>query len=879
MRLTIAGVVLATVAAYGAQWAPAVQRIADAAPVRSPAEALASFSLPANYRVELVVSEPLVQDPILIDWDISGRLWVVELPGYMRDITSPGELDPVGRIVVLEDTNADGAMDKRTVFTDQLVQPRALMVLERGVLVGEPPNIWLLKDTDGDLHVDGKELIATGYGRAETNVEVNANGLHWALDNRIYVAGTGADMYLRFKDAKFEVHRSLSRGQWGITSDDAGRIFRNHNESVLHVDLVPTPYYTRNPNLLRTRGSHEPLTDPNGNINAVWPARQTPGTNRAYQHGVLRDDGTLASFTAACAPTVYRGDRLPSELQGNVFVAEPAANLVSRIVVFDDGTGLRAKKAYERAEFLTSTDERFRPVHLSNAPDGTLYIVDMYRGIIQHRTYITEYLRDQIASRRLEQPTGLGRIYRVMHESTVRDSSRVPPETSWLVGQLSHPNGWRRDAAQRTLIERGATTITPTLSHMARQDSTGRLHALWTLDALDAIEPAQVLAALKENPRALRVAAIRIAERWLGDAKHPVTAAVVKMTGDGDRQVRHQLSASIGALPAPLRESSAVALLQRHANDPVVMDATLSSLRGSEKVVLETLLADASPPTSSRETAVAMLAATLVRGAQDAEVQAVFARLGNDSTPRWQRSALLRGAEIALTGAPMPGTAPARGAAPAATATAPPCPTCPGGRAGPGGAYAFPRPADWPAASTPASSGRGGGPRLRLNREPLALTKLAGATADEFSARAVSVLTRVEWPGKPGAAAADPPLTAEAQRRFNAGQEIYRNICQACHQPDGRGQDRLAPSLIGSTFALAAPDVPIRILLHGKEGTVGLMPPIGATLNDEQIADVLTYIRREWGHTGAPVDAATVRTIRATTAGRTRPWTDVELRR
>ena len=199
------------------------------------------------------------------------------------------------------------------------------------------------------------------------------------------------------------------------------------------------------------------LQDPSGNVNEVWPAHQTPGTNRAYQHGVLRTDGTLATFSAACAPTVYRGDRLPAELYGNVFVAEPTANVVSRLMLSDDGRTLRARKAYGQTEFLTSTDERFRPVHLSNAPDGTLYVVDMYRGVIQHHTYITEYLRDQIASRVLEQPIGLGRIYRVVHERTTRDRTTLgaTPASSQLVSLLSRPNGWWRDTAQRLLVERG----------------------------------------------------------------------------------------------------------------------------------------------------------------------------------------------------------------------------------------------------------------------------------------------------------------------------------------------------------------------------------------------------------------------------------------
>lgn len=196
------------------QWPPAVEKISASAPVFSPAEALATFSMPSGYRLELVASEPLIQDPVAIDWDGSGRLWAIELPGYMRDMMSTGEYDATGRIVVLEDKNDDGSMDTRTVFADGLIQPRALKVLDRGALVGEPPNVWLLKDSDRDLRVDGKELVATGYGRRETNVEVNANGLYWALDNRIYAAGIGVDMYLRWqggpdRDTEVAVTRSV----------------------------------------------------------------------------------------------------------------------------------------------------------------------------------------------------------------------------------------------------------------------------------------------------------------------------------------------------------------------------------------------------------------------------------------------------------------------------------------------------------------------------------------------------------------------------------------------------------------------------------------------------------------------------------------------
>jgi mono/diheme cytochrome c family protein/glucose/arabinose dehydrogenase len=853
-------------------WPPGVQKVSGESPVLSPADALKTFYMPPGYHLELVASEPLVQDPTVMDWDLAGRLWVVEMTGFVRDLQTPEpNLDPIGHVVVLEDTNHDGTMDKRTVFADGLILPRALKVLDNGVLVGEPGSLWLMRDTNGDLRADTKELITHAYGRLEGSVEGNANSLYWGLDNWIHTSGS--EVYFRLKDGKVEVQPTLSRGEWGATQDDAGRIYRNTNESALHVDFVPTPYFMRHPTLLRTRGSYESLEDDANTLNTVWPVRPNPGTNRAYQTGIDRADGSLAKFTAVCAPMVYRGDRLPAELYGNVFVADPAANLVSRIVLSDDGTTLRARKAYENAEFLASTDERFRPVYLSNAPDGALYVVDFYRGIIQDRASTTVYLRDHILARKLDQPTGLGRIYRVVHDTTRLDNPApfATATSAQLVEALSHPNGWRRDTAQRLLVERGARSLVPTIVKLAEDatDFRTRLHALWTLDGIDSLQPATVTKALADSSRDVRASAIRLSERWLGDANSPLQAEVLKRLDDSDWSVRQQLAASLGALPPGARETAIASLLERYADDPVALDAALSGLRGSETTVLEKLLVS-STQSPQRDAALTMLAATVVRSGQDTAVQKVLLWLGDESRPGWQRSAVLRGAEVAVLGAAMPGEPTGRrGGSASAGAGALPCPTCPGGRAGPGGAYAFTRPAV-------TGGGRGGTRVVRLNAEPKALSALAAQT-DDLGARASRVIAGLEWPGKPGAAAPVPPLTAEEQLRFDAGREVYKNICQACHQPDGRGQDKIAPSLIGSAFALGAPEVPARILLNGKEGPIGLMPPVGSVLGDDQIAAVLTYVRREWGQTGSAVEPAVVKTVRALTAGRTRPWTNDEL--
>jgi mono/diheme cytochrome c family protein len=877
MKLTavatlLAATIVTAYAQHAGQWPPGVQTVPDESPALSPADEMKTFFLPPGYHVELVASEPMVQDPVWIDWDADGRLWVVEMLGYMHDLPATGERDAVGRISVLEDTNHDGKMDKKTVFMDGLVLPRTVKVLEHGVLIGEPPHLWLARDTNGDLKADTKEPVCDCYGQAMGNVEHNANGLLWALDNWMHTSET--DVFFRLKNGKIETRKTLSRGQWGASQDDFGHIYRNSNESALHVDLVPSPYYARNPDLPRTRGSYEFMGDPN-ELNATYPVRPNRGVNRGYVNGQLRADGTLATYTAVSAPMVYRGDRLPRELYGNVFVAEPAGNLVSRMIVTDDGTTLRARKAYDRAEFMASTDERFRPVFLSSAPDGTIYVVDMYHGIIQEKAYITEYLREQILARKLETPIHMGRIYRIVHDTTKRDA---PPALSRasaaaLVRTLSHPNGWWRDTAQRLLVERGDKSVVPDLKKLAEESTNvpTRLHALWTLDGLESLDESTVIKALDDRSRDVRVTAVRLAERWLADSSGALRSEVLKRFDDGDWEVREQTAASIGALPASAREEAVATLLDSHGNDPVVVDAALSGVHGSESALLDRMLRQPSE-NPARDAAITMLAATIVRGSQDASLQSLFDRIADAARPEWERSALMRGAEVSLLGAAAPGSlARGRGGANAGTGR--------GRRGGPGGAPAFPRArraeGEGPAVTAGRGRGRGGAPVVRLSREP-ALARVAAGTG-ELSQRASALLARLEWPGKPGATAPVTPLKADEQQRYARGQEIYTGLCQACHQPDGRGQERLAPPLVGSVLALAPAPVTVRILLNGKEGKIGLMPPLGSVLTDEQIADVLTYVRRAWGQAGTPVDPATVKTTRTETAGRTRPWTDDEL--
>ena len=839
-RLAIAALLAALPAAgvlawqTRAAWPPPVVADTDGAPVLSAEESQKTIVLPPGYRAELVAKEPLVQDPIAIDFDANGRMWVLEMPAFAMDVTMRDSRDPICRAVVLEDTDDNGVMDKRTVFADGLILPRAIKAVDGGVLIGEPPNLWLMKDTNGDLKVDDKQLVSNTFGRLEANIEHNANSLVWGLDNWIYTSEH--DWHLRFRNGKFEVVPTLNRGQWGGSMDDAGRIYRNVNSAPLFVDFVAARYFLRNPNGLRTRGLYEPVISIEDAV--VWPVRPTRGANRGYRDQFFRQDNSSVMLLSAGSPVVYRGDRLPKDLAGNVFVTDSVTNLVHRLVMVDDGTGrMTAKNGYEKGEIFAATDERLRPVNLASGPDGTLYVVDMYRGVVQDVTYQTEYLQEYIKHHKLELPVGLGRIWRITHATTKRDRKPALSKESGagLVNALSHPNGWWRDTAQQLLVQRRDLTMAPALKTLAANsaDFRTRLHALWTLDGLDAIEVAQVERALRDPSPDVRAAGVRLAERWLGEPGHPLAAVVTKLIDDRNWIVRRQVAASLGELPKDARLGPLVTVLQRYGSDAITVDAGISGLNGQELAALEQMTSKVV------DDAVSMLAGAVGRTRDEPAIQKLFEMAADANRPAGQRLAVLTGLETGLQGG--------------------------GGRGGGRGAG--------------GGRGRGaGGGGFALSREPAALTALSTAAPAELAEPARRVAALVTWPGKPVAAPSAPRLTAEETKRFAAGQEIYKNTCAACHQPDGLGKEKIAPPLVNSRFVTGNSAIAVRILLAGKEGPTGLMPPL-ATLTDEQIASVLTYIRREWGHTASAVVVDDVLETRQLTASRKRPWTEEELSR
>jgi mono/diheme cytochrome c family protein len=818
-------------------------------PLRAPIDALNSFAMPPGYAVELVAAEPLVQDPILMEFDGDGRLWVMELPGWAHNLSMENSLEPVNRLVVLDDTDNDGVFDNRTVFADKLVLPRAFKILAGGcALIGEPPTLWKACDTDRDLKADTKEKVADGFARLGV-LEHGANGLFWGMDNLLVVSEH--EWNVAYKAGQFATVPGLRRGQWGVTQDDAGRIYRNVNTDPLFVDYVSPDYYARNPDLVRTRGLYENLVDQEKTN--IWPAHPTFGLNRGYRREVFRADGTASYYGGVSSPLIYRGTRLPADVQGMGFVADGATNIVHLLRLKDDGQGrMTAEDFYSKGEFLASTDVRFRPTALAGGPDGSFYVADMYRGVSQDGPLQTDYLRDYITKRGLARGIGHGRIYRVVHVSANGAAAPMPRDarpqmsrdtTAALVARLSHPNGWWRDTAQQHLVQRADPKSEPLLVKLAKDlkaDWRSRLHALWTLDGIGAMRADLALLAMRDAKAELRAAGLRLAESGLAKGDQKLIKAVLTLAGDGNWQVRVQAAATLGALPDAARTQPMIALLSVHGDDPVLVDAALSGLKGNELPVLTALAAARAAP---RE-AVAMLAGALAKRRDAATGQQLVALAARDDLPAPVRTALLDGLALGFAG----------GAQTGGNAVA-------GGRAGgniPG-----------------VTRARGGVQRFALAAEPAMISRLASGS-DALAEPSKKLLALVTWPGRP-APPALPPRNASEEALFKQGQAIYVEQCSGCHQIEGQGQATVAPALAGSKRVAANGDVPVRILTNGLEGKIGLMPPLGGAMSDEEVAAVLTYVRQSFGNRAAPVPPAAVKEWRLAFAHRTTPWSEKDI--
>jgi glucose/arabinose dehydrogenase len=512
-RLLAALTLAAATAAYADQSPPPATTQSTTRPadvhMRSPRETIASIQLPPGYRLELVAAEPRIINPVCLAWDGNGNMYVAEMRSYMHDIDATKEKEPISRVSRLESTRGDGVYDRITTFADHLLLPRQILPLDDRILIRETDtkDIYAYRDTDGDGVAEPRTRFYEG-GPATGNLEHQSAHLTWNLDNWMYQ--TVDQHRLRFAGGKLVVEKNalpFKVGQWGYgTLDDGRMIFATAGaEKPAHAFQVPLVYGNANfPGELADKFTEiHPLvkfTDVQGGPQRHWP------------------DGGLNRFTGTAGPSIYRGDALPADLYGDYILPEPVGRLIRRAKVNNvDGKTILSKAEPGTTEFIMSTDPNFRPVFTATGPDGCLYIVDMYHGIIQEGNWTRQgsYLRKEILKYGLEKNTGAGRIYRLVYEGKQPrfNKPRMLEESpAQLVAHLADPNGWWRDTAQKLLVLKGDTSVVPALKQFARSHPSklARLHALWTLDGLASADVPFVIEKLSDPDPTDRAAAVRI---------------------------------------------------------------------------------------------------------------------------------------------------------------------------------------------------------------------------------------------------------------------------------------------------------------------------------------------------------------------------------
>jgi putative membrane-bound dehydrogenase-like protein len=641
-------------------------------PPYSPQDALSTFRLAEGFQIELFAAEPLVADPIAMEVDEAGRVFVVEMHGYPLDVSG------TGRVVMLADSDGDGKPDRTQVFADGLRLPTGIMRWKRGLIVTDPPDVWYLEDADGDGRAEIKRKILTGF--AKTNPQHTMNSPVYGLDNWIYLANEGPVRTIRYHDEfgdpgtevgfagnssaphlpvdaggrnvrfrpdTFELDMLSSRGQFGQTFDEWGHHFLNTNNRHIYQEVMPARYLSRNPALL-VPNVVEQLPDYRQPAD-VFPITRNP------EFQLLTDVGVM---TAASGVTCYLADLFPPEYRHAAFVAEGAHNLVHVDALSDHGVTFRASRMFEGREFLASTDPWFRPVNFYLGPDGALYVIDYYRKILEHPEWLDE---TTAKSNALYEGRDRGRIYRI--------SPRGTPPPAWmnrtgldrsspteLVQALANPNIWWRRHAQRLLNDRKPRQAIAPLTRMALTGASavGRVHALWTLEGLGRLEPDLIERTLHDAVPGVRENAISLAERHL--QRSPALAgALLRDTNEADPKVRFQLLLTLGSIDTPEARTIWRRLLFDNVDDDWMQIAALSAARWDALELWRTAVDRfGSEDTRPRRTLIGRVASAARTPAAIGDIL----RRTTDSAPpaqAWWRIATLDGLATALRGSNRPG--------------------------------------------------------------------------------------------------------------------------------------------------------------------------------------------------------------------------------
>ncbi len=510
--------------AWGTLRAEEIAKAPPSSPLE-PVAALAEFRLHPGYRIEIAAAEPQVVDPVAVRFDENGRMWVVEMGDYPNGPAS-GE-PPRSRVRWLEDTDGDGRYETSRVFAQGLLFATGLQPWDDGLLVTVAGEVLFLADRDGDGVADVRETWYSGF--KQENPQLRANHPTFAMDNRVYVANglrggvvtprrsvkgnKVKAVSISGRDFRFDPRSGVcepvnGNGQFGLTFDDLGQRFVCSNRNPCRHVVLAGRYLQGNPHLAVSTTMHDVVTP--GAASRVFPVSRTWVTSTLHE----------GQFTAACGVTIYRGHLLGAECAGNAFICDPTGNLVHRERLSPDGATLAGKPGRKGVEFLASRDEWFRAVNLEIGPEGALYVVDMYRAVVEHPQWVPEELKN-----RPDNYAGndRGRIYRIVplnHVTAARDDAapglgRLAGEQ--LVAELSHPNGWRRDSAARLIYQRQDRKAIPALRRLAgdSKEILGRIHALWALDGLGETSAALVAGALAAADDRVVVQALILSESLL----------------------------------------------------------------------------------------------------------------------------------------------------------------------------------------------------------------------------------------------------------------------------------------------------------------------------------------------------------------------------
>ncbi len=625
----------------------------DAPQPKTTAQSADAVRLPPGFHLQLVAAEPLVQDPTCVAFDASGRMFVCELHGYnveghldVQQLNETGQLDhqvrrlrwellggPIaeqarklqyGIVKLLIDTNADGRMDEVRIWADDLPPCYGIVPARDGVIVTCAPHVIYLADEDHDGQVDHRETLFTGF---RTSVmERGINNPRWGLDNWIYVgsgqhAGTITGPRLRspvdLGNTDFRMRPDGSAiepvsgqvGTFGLAMNDLGQRFPSSGgEPAVYALPLPRRYLVRNPFVATPRTNYSAADYARGyRISQPHPWRVRRGQDPAWIKFYGTRETNSNYFSGGCGGFIYRGGDFPSEYYDSFFYCEPSLNIVHRAVLERDGAGFKAHRAAGEAkrEFLASTDQWFRPINLRMGPDDALYIVDMYREIIEDYSAIPRFLQQQYG---LNNGSDRGRIWRLSYHAVNRPKGdpaatrpavgsrdRLPASqpAAALVDALAHRNPWWRETAQRLLVERRErSSIQPLRDMVANSESfQARLHALYVLHALDALRPVDLLRAMADSHYGVRLHAIRLADSRLNDTPG-LLEKMLTLADDVDPSVRLQVAMSLGEANDPRAAASLKQMAQRHGDERWMDAAIASSARQTAGQLLLALLKD-----------------------------------------------------------------------------------------------------------------------------------------------------------------------------------------------------------------------------------------------------------------------------------------------